>query len=58
MKYFATIFWAIIILTVVSYVLTSMGGQDFNFASAISIAAIFSIGAIILGDGILKEEGE
>ncbi|QGH35637.1 DUF2929 family protein [Gracilibacillus salitolerans] len=56
MKYFATIFWAVIILTVVSYVLTSMGGQDFNLASAISIAAIFSIVAIVLGDGVLKEE--
>ncbi|MGP4041818.1 DUF2929 family protein [Gracilibacillus sp. D59] len=58
MKYFATIFWAIIILAVVSYVLTSMGGQDFNIASAISLAAIFSIAAIILGDGILTEEEE
>ncbi|MGN8644612.1 DUF2929 family protein [Gracilibacillus sp. HCP3S3_G5_1] len=58
MKYFATIFWAVIILTVVSYVLTSMGGQEFNLASAVSIAAIFSIVAIILGEGVLKEEEE
>ncbi|SHM42503.1 MULTISPECIES: DUF2929 family protein [Gracilibacillus] len=56
MKYFATIFWAVIILTVVSYVLTSMGGQAFNLPSAISVAAIFAIAAIVLGDGILKED--
>ncbi|GAE93598.1 hypothetical protein JCM21714_2696 [Gracilibacillus boraciitolerans JCM 21714] len=56
MKYFATIFWAVIVLTVVSYVLTSMGGQAFNLASAISVAAVFAIAAIVLGDGILKED--
>ncbi|UOQ46914.1 YjzD family protein [Gracilibacillus caseinilyticus] len=56
MKYFATIFWAVIILTVVSYVLTSMGGEAFNFGSVISIGAIFAIAAIVLGNGLLKEE--
>ncbi|GAB2533127.1 DUF2929 family protein [Gracilibacillus alcaliphilus] len=56
MKYFATIFWAVVIIVVVAYVLSSMAGQAFNFASAISIAAVFAIAAIVLGEGILKEE--
>ncbi|MDX8045776.1 DUF2929 family protein [Gracilibacillus sp. S3-1-1] len=56
MKYFATIFWAVLILTVVAYVLTSMAGLPFNFAGAISLAAVFSIVAIVLGEGVLKEE--
>jgi len=58
MKYFATIFWAVVILTVVSYVLTSMGGQPFNLPGAMAIAAILSIGVIFIGDVILKDETE
>lgn len=56
MKYFATIFWAVLIITVVSYVLTSMAGQAFNIGSTLSVAAIFAVAAIVLGEGILKEE--
>ncbi|MFC4386843.1 DUF2929 family protein [Gracilibacillus marinus] len=51
-----TIFWALLISLVVGYVLASMAGDAMNIPGTLAVAAIFSIIAIILGDGILTEE--
>ncbi|PWU67741.1 MULTISPECIES: DUF2929 family protein [Gracilibacillus] len=55
MKYIMTIVWAVIISFVIGYVLASMAGETLHVPSVLSLAAIFSIIVILLGDGVLKE---
>lgn len=56
MRYIMTIFWAVLISTAISYVLTSMGGEPFIFSEALILAAVIIVGVFALGEGILKEE--
>ncbi|WP_163537087.1 DUF2929 family protein [Gracilibacillus sp. YIM 98692] len=56
MKYLMAIIWAVLFSFLVAYVLSSMAGEMFSVPSVLSIAAVFTIIVIILGDGILKEE--
>ena len=54
MRYLATIVWAVLITFVLSYVLSSMGGESLDMVSTLVMAAIFSIIIFILGDGALR----
>lgn len=56
MRYIVTIIWAVLISAVISYVLSSMAGDDFNMPGTIAVSAVFIIGIFLLGDGILKED--
>lgn len=56
MRYIMTIVWAIIISTVLSYVLTSMEGEPFVLSEALILGVTFSIIVIVLGEFILKEK--
>ncbi|TQS75819.1 DUF2929 family protein [Ornithinibacillus gellani] len=56
MRYIITALWAVLISSVLSYVLTSMGNQAFNLNDTLVLAGVFSIIIFILGDGILKGE--
>ncbi|MBP1969029.1 membrane protein CcdC involved in cytochrome C biogenesis [Virgibacillus natechei] len=58
MRYIMTIVWAIIISTVLSYVLTSMEGEPFVLSEALILGVIFSIIVIVLGEFVLKEKKE
>ncbi|MFS0671988.1 DUF2929 family protein [Ornithinibacillus sp. 179-J 7C1 HS] len=58
MRYLATIVWAVLITFVLSYVLSSMGGESLDMVSTLVMAAIFSIIIFILGDGILRDQKE
>ncbi len=58
MRYIMTIVWAILIGAAVSYVLTSMGGEPFVMADSLVLSAIFAVIAMILGDGILRQESK
>ena len=56
MRYLVTIFWAVLITFVLSYVLSSMSGQSLDLVATFVMAAIFSVFIFILGDGILREK--
>ncbi|WP_042149031.1 YjzD family protein [Paucisalibacillus sp. EB02] len=56
MRYLATIFWAVLVTFVLSYVLSSMAGATLDLVATLVMAAIFSIFIFILGDGILREK--
>ncbi|MDL4842912.1 DUF2929 family protein [Aquibacillus rhizosphaerae] len=56
MRYLITIIWALLISLVISYVLTSMAGEELRMAPIFFLVAIFSIVTFIVGDGILKED--
>ncbi|MRH43374.1 DUF2929 family protein [Aquibacillus halophilus] len=58
MRYFWTIFWAIVISSLISYVLTSMAGEALTLLPIFVLAVIFSAAVIIIGDGILREDTE
>jgi hypothetical protein len=57
-RYLVTIFWAVLITFVLSYVLSSMAGQSLDLVATFVMAAIFSLFIFILGDGILREKKE
>lgn len=54
MRYIMVAIWSLLISTAVSYVLTSMGGEPFNFVLTLILAGIFTVAIILLGDGVLK----
>lgn len=56
MRYVWTIIWSLLIGLLVSYVLTSMAGETLALAPVFVISALFVITAVIIGDGILKED--
>jgi hypothetical protein len=58
MRYIATIFWAVIITFVLSYVLSSMANEPLDLVATLVMAAIFSIIVFVLGDGLLRERKE
>ncbi|MFD1037707.1 DUF2929 family protein [Virgibacillus byunsanensis] len=57
MRFISAIFWALLISGVISYVLSSMAGDPFNFTHTIILAGILSVGVFALG-GALKEESD
>ncbi|WP_047982451.1 YjzD family protein [Ornithinibacillus contaminans] len=58
MRYIATIFWAVLISFVLSYVLSSMAGESLDLVATLVVAAIFSIVIFLLGDGLLRQRNE
>ncbi|RDW19959.1 DUF2929 family protein [Oceanobacillus chungangensis] len=56
MRYIMTIFWSVVVSLAIAFVLSSMGGEPFVLSDGLLLAAILAVAAIILGDGILKEE--
>ena len=54
-RYIMTIFWAILISGVLSYVLSSMGDAKFVLTDTLILAGILSVAIFILGDGLLKD---
>ncbi|HLR02797.1 MAG TPA: DUF2929 family protein [Virgibacillus sp.] len=56
LRYIVSIFWAVLISAVISYVLASMADEPFSIAGSLLLAAIFAIGIITLGEGGLKED--
>lgn len=56
MRYIMTIIWAVLISSVISYVLSNMAGDPFNLTHTLILAAILSVVVFILGDGILKNQ--
>lgn len=56
MRHVVVIIWSILIGTVVSYVLTSMGGEPFNMNHTLILAAFLFVIVTILGEFVLKED--
>ncbi|MFD2042701.1 DUF2929 family protein [Ornithinibacillus salinisoli] len=58
MRYLMTIIWAVLIGSVISYVLSSMAGDAFPLMDTLVLSAIIAIAIFVLGDGILKAKSE
>lgn len=55
MRIIMAIVWAFILSLAISYVLTSMGGEPFNFSYAFVVASLIVVAVVLLGEGALKE---
>lgn len=58
MRFIITLIWALLIGSAISYVLTSMAGDPFNFSHGLILGVIFAIAIFILAEGILKEDSK
>ncbi|WP_440894901.1 DUF2929 family protein [Amphibacillus sp. Q70] len=56
MRFIITILWSFAISLVLGYVLTSMGGYEFKIWPVILMGSIFSLIALFVGEGYIKEE--
>ncbi|GGJ95361.1 hypothetical protein GCM10007063_17340 [Lentibacillus kapialis] len=58
MRFLWPLIWAFLISCVVSYVLVSMAGNDFDIVSTFGATIVITLAVFILGEGVLKGESE
>lgn len=58
MRIIVVAIWSILISSAISYVLTSMAGEPFNFIHTLILAGIFLVAITLIGDVLLKEKHE
>lgn len=58
MRVIMVLFWSTLVSSVVSYVLTSMAGDPFNFTLVLSFSVALTVAVLILGEGILDTNDE
>ncbi|TFB22027.1 DUF2929 family protein [Filobacillus milosensis] len=56
MRLIWTVIWSFLLSLMVVYVLASMTGDDFSLTLATVLTALFTLAAVILGDGVIKED--
>ncbi|HEY4601909.1 MAG TPA: DUF2929 family protein [Cerasibacillus sp.] len=57
MRYIMTIIWALLIGSVLSYVLTSMAGDPFNLNQALILSSIIAV-LIFIMSGVIKDSSQ
>jgi len=55
MRLIMTIIWSLLISSAISYVLTSMAGDPFNFTHTVVLTIIFVVAIVALSEGALNE---
>lgn len=58
MRLLVVAIWSVLISSAISYVLTSMAGEPFNFVHTLILAGIFLVVITLLGEVLLKEKQE
>lgn len=58
MRFLMTIFWAALISSVLSYVLTSMADEPFNLIQTVWLMVAMSIAIFLLDAAVLKEQND
>ncbi|MBN9655780.1 DUF2929 family protein [Halobacillus litoralis] len=56
MRMIWTIIWAFLLSFMSAYVVSNMAGSSFSFSQVIIMTILFTLAAVVLGDGIIKEE--
>lgn len=56
MRYIWTIMWAFLLSLMAAYVVSNMSGGSFEFSQVIVTTILFTLAAIILGEGVISEE--
>jgi len=56
MRFILTLVWAVLIGSAISYMLSAMGGQEFQVSNMLIMAGILSLAVFVLGEAVLKPE--
>ncbi|WP_081988442.1 YjzD family protein [Halobacillus sp. BBL2006] len=56
MRIIWTLIWAFLLSSMAAYVISNMSGGHFDFLQVIVLTVIFTLAAMVLGDGVIKEE--
>ncbi|WP_084315601.1 YjzD family protein [Thalassobacillus devorans] len=56
MRFFWTIFWAFLLSSMITYVISNMQSSTFSFVQVIILTVLFSGAAIVLAEGLIKDE--
>lgn len=56
MRIIWTMIWAFLLSAMAVYVISNMSGGHFDFFQVIILTVLFTIAAVVLGDGVIKEE--
>ncbi|WLR49543.1 YjzD family protein [Halobacillus litoralis] len=56
MRMIWTIIWAFLLSLMAAYVVSNMAGSSFAFSQVIIMTILFTLAAVVLGEGIIKEE--
>ncbi|RPF52096.1 YjzD family protein [Aquisalibacillus elongatus] len=56
MRLIWTVIWSFLLSLMVVYVLASMTGDEFSLSFAGILTAIFTIVAVVLGEGVIKDD--
>ncbi|MFD1360176.1 DUF2929 family protein [Lentibacillus salinarum] len=58
MRFLWPLVWAFLISCVISYVLISMAGNEFEFGSTLMATIVITLAVFVLGEGVLKSGRE
>ncbi|MDQ0483442.1 YjzD family protein [Guptibacillus hwajinpoensis] len=58
MRYIWAIIWGTLLSNMSFYVLASMQGGHYNFASASFFGIILAVAAMVIGDGLISDPAE
>ncbi|WP_079480643.1 YjzD family protein [Halobacillus salinus] len=58
MRYIWTIIWAFLLSFMAAYVISNMSGGSFAFSQVIVTTILFTLAAIILGEGVITDADE
>lgn len=56
MRMIWTIIWALLLSFMSAYVVSNMAGSSFAFSQVIIMTILFTLAAVVLGEGIIKDE--
>ncbi|MGP4077220.1 YjzD family protein [Halobacillus sp. K22] len=56
MKFVWTLIWALLLSFMTAYVVSNMAGGSFGFFQVVIMTLIFTGAAVILGEGLIKDE--
>ncbi|ELK45219.1 YjzD family protein [Halobacillus sp. ACCC02827] len=56
MRMIWTIVWAFLLSFMSAYVVSNMSGSDFAFSQVITMTILFTLAAVVLGEGLIKDE--
>lgn len=51
-----TLVWAFLLSLMSAYVISNMAGGTFHFSQVVIMTILFTLVAIVLGEGVIKEE--
>lgn len=58
MRVFWTVFWSLLLINMISYVVANMVGDTYNYMLASTVAIVFSVIVMLIGEALPNEPVE